>query len=43
MIYSGRRVNFGRIDPVGSLEVFIREALVGGNWYTRLPFLAAND
>ncbi len=43
VIYNGRRVNFGRIDPVGAREVFIREALVAGNWDTRLPFLAAND
>ena len=42
-VYNGRRVNFGRIDPVGAREVFIREALVGGNWDTRLPFLAANE
>ena len=43
MAYNGRRVNFGRIDPVTSREIFIREALVAGNWDTRLPFLAAND
>ncbi len=43
VIYNGRRVNFGRIDPVGAREVFIREALVAGNWDTKLPFLAAND
>ena len=43
VIYNGRRVNFGRIDPVGAREVFIREALVAGNWDTKLPFLTAND
>ena len=43
VIYNGRRVNFGRIDPVGAREVFIREALVAGHWDTKLPFLAAND
>ena len=43
VIYNGRRVNFGRVDPVGAREVFIREALVAGNWDTRLPFLAANE
>ncbi|MES2051743.1 MAG: ATP-dependent RNA helicase HrpA [Pseudomonadota bacterium] len=42
-IYNGRRVNFGRVDPVAAREVFIREALVAGNWDTRLPFLAANE
>ena len=43
VIYNGRRVNFGRVDPVAAREVFIREALVAGNWDTRLPFLAANE
>ena len=43
VIYNGRRVNFGRVDPVAAREVFIREALVAGNWDTKLPFLAAND
>src|SRR6218665_1068463 len=40
VIYSGRRVNFGRVDPQAARELFIREALVGGQWETRLPFLA---
>ncbi len=43
MIYNGRRVNFGRVDPVTAREIFIREALVAGNWDTKLPFLAANE
>jgi ATP-dependent helicase HrpA len=42
VVYSGRRVNFGRVDPQAARELFIREALVGGQWETRLPFLAAN-
>ncbi len=42
VIYNGRRVNFGRVDPVTAREIFIREALVGGNWDTKLPFLQAN-
>jgi ATP-dependent helicase HrpA len=42
VVYNGRRVNFGRVDPVTSREIFIREALVAGNWDTKLPFLAAN-
>jgi len=42
VIYSGRRVDFGRVDPQGAREMFIREALVAGEWETRLPFLAAN-
>ncbi len=42
-IYNGRRVNFGRVDPVTAREIFIREALVAGNWETKLPFLGANE
>ena len=42
VVYNNRRVNFGRVDPVGAREVFIRQALVAGEWETRLPFLAAN-
>jgi ATP-dependent helicase HrpA len=43
VIYSGRRVNFGKVDLHGAREVFIREALVAGQWDTTLPFLAANQ
>jgi len=43
VVYNGRRVNFGRVDPVTAREIFIREALVAGNWDTKLPFLAANQ
>jgi ATP-dependent helicase HrpA len=42
VVYNNRRVNFGKVDPYAAREVFIREALVGGNWETKLPFLAAN-
>jgi ATP-dependent helicase HrpA len=42
VIYSGRRVNYARIDPVLAREIFIREALVAGEWETKLPFLAHN-
>jgi ATP-dependent helicase HrpA len=42
VIYSGRRANFGRVDPVGAREIFIREALVQGQWDTKFPFLEAN-
>nr|WP_315233616.1 ATP-dependent RNA helicase HrpA [uncultured Albidiferax sp.] len=42
VIYSGRRANFGRVDPVGAREIFIREALVGGQWDSKFPFLEAN-
>jgi ATP-dependent helicase HrpA len=43
VIYSGRRVNYSRVDLPGAREIFIREALVGGQWDTKLPFLAANQ
>ncbi|OIN94214.1 MAG: ATP-dependent RNA helicase HrpA [Comamonadaceae bacterium CG1_02_60_18] len=43
VIYSGRRVNYSRVDLHGAREIFIREALVGGQWDTKLPFLAANQ
>ena len=42
VVYSGRRVNFSRVDPQAAREIFIREALVAGQWETSLPFLAAN-
>ena len=43
VIYNNRRTDYGRVDPVGAREIFIREALVAGEWETRLPFLAANQ
>ena len=42
VVYSGRRVNYGRVDLAGAREVFIREALVAGQWESPLPFLTAN-
>jgi ATP-dependent helicase HrpA len=42
VIYANRRVNFGSVDPKAAREIFIREALVNGDWESRLPFLAAN-
>ncbi len=43
VVYSGRRVHYGRVDPQAAREIFIREALVAGDWDTKLPFLAANQ
>ncbi|MGF6883034.1 ATP-dependent helicase HrpA [Nocardia sp. GAS34] len=37
-----RRVDFGRIDPELSRELFIRHALVQGEWQTRHDFFARN-
>jgi ATP-dependent helicase HrpA len=43
VIYHNRRTDYSRVDPAGAREIFIREALVAGEWETRLPFLAANQ
>lgn len=43
VLYNNRRVSFGRIDPKAAREIFIREALVAGEWETKLPFLAHNQ
>jgi ATP-dependent helicase HrpA len=37
-----RRVQYGRIDPVLSRELFIRHALVEGDWETHHTFFAEN-
>jgi len=42
VLYSNRRVNFGNVDPKAAREIFIRSALVEGDWDTRLPFVAHN-
>ena len=42
VIYSNRKVNFGNVDAHAAREIFIREALVAGEWETQLPFVAAN-
>ena len=43
VVYNGRRTNYSRVDMPGAREIFIRQALVGGEWETPLPFLAANQ
>jgi len=42
VVYSGRRVPFGKVDPQTAREIFIRVALVEGQWETNLTFLDAN-
>src|SRR5690606_3463434 len=37
-----RQVHFGRIDPATSRELFIRHALVQGEWETHHPFFQRN-
>jgi ATP-dependent helicase HrpA len=43
VVYSGRRVDFAKVDPIAAREMFIREALVNAQWDSKLPFLAANQ
>ena len=43
VVYQNRRVNYGRVDPVHAREIFIREALVNGEWACPFPFLAHNQ
>ncbi|MGE6211377.1 ATP-dependent RNA helicase HrpA [Comamonas aquatica] len=42
VVYSGRRVSYGRVDPDAARTQFIRQALVEGEWDTHWHFLAAN-
>jgi ATP-dependent helicase HrpA len=41
-LVTSRKVNYGRIDPVAARELFIRHALVEGDWETQHPFFAQN-
>ena len=42
-IVAGRKVAYGRIDPELSRSLFLRRALVEGDWDTRHAFFAANQ
>ncbi|WP_377701511.1 ATP-dependent RNA helicase HrpA [Pseudoduganella sp. UC29_71] len=42
VVYSQRRINYGAFNPVEAREIFIRDALVGGDYDTRAPFFAHN-
>jgi ATP-dependent helicase HrpA len=42
LIEPGRPVVYGRIDPAGATEVFVRSALVDGDLRSPLPFMAHN-
>ena len=41
-IVNGRKVHYGPIDPVKSRELFIRGALVAGEYESRAPFFVHN-
>ena len=43
VVYSQRRINYGPLNPSHAREIFIREALVGGEYETRAPFFAHNQ
>jgi ATP-dependent helicase HrpA len=42
VVYSQRRINYGLFNPAEAREIFIRDALVGGDYETRAPFFAHN-
>jgi ATP-dependent helicase HrpA len=43
LVYAGRRVHFGKIDPKQARDIFIRDGLVAGDIESRLPFLLHNS
>lgn len=43
IIVPRRKVHFGPIDPVAAREIFIRQALVLGEWHGRAAFNKANQ
>ncbi|WAW09378.1 ATP-dependent RNA helicase HrpA [Oxalobacter vibrioformis] len=43
VVYSQRRTHYGPVNPVESREIFIRDALAGGDFETRAPFFAHNQ
>ena len=42
VVYNQRGVSYGRVDPPEARQIFIRRALVEGEWESNWPFLAAN-
>ncbi len=43
VVYSQRRIQYGLTHPKEAREIFIRDALVEGDFETRAPFLAFNQ
>ena len=41
-IVTARKVGYARVDPAAARDLFIRHALVAGDWQTRHPFLRHN-
>ncbi len=42
VIYNNRRINYSQYNPTEAREIFIRDALVAGDYETRAPFFAHN-
>ncbi|MFJ1469626.1 ATP-dependent RNA helicase HrpA [Massilia orientalis] len=42
VVYSQRRINYAQHNPAEAREIFIRDALVGGDYETRSQFFAHN-
>ena len=42
LLYAKRRIHYGPLDPVESRRIFIRQALVEGEFETRAPFFQHN-
>ena len=42
-IVARRRVHFGRIDPLKAREIFLRDALVQGDWHNNAGFFKHNQ
>ncbi|TAN54707.1 MAG: ATP-dependent RNA helicase HrpA [Betaproteobacteria bacterium] len=42
-VYTGRRVHYGPVAPQLSREIFVRSALVEGDYDTRAPFFSHNQ
>ena len=43
VVYSQRRIDYGKINATEAREIFIRSALVDGDYDTRAPFFAHNQ
>jgi ATP-dependent helicase HrpA len=43
VVYSQRRINYAQHNPYEAREIFIRDALVGGDYDTRAQFFAHNN
>ena len=43
LLYTNRRMHYGPLDPAESRNIFIRSALVEGDWDTKSPFFTHNQ